>query len=278
MTDKIKNNTIEDSTLNYHKLSIQISLNGLSFCILDTIGNKIEKADSISFSKLLTPYEVQKKLKEIIIKHEVTNYSYSEVVVVHRNNLFSLVPKAIFDEKELVNYLKFNTKILANDLISFDEIESYDIVNVYVPFVNINNYIYELFGEFTYMHNGTVIIQSLLSAHSNGKETVCYAHISGQQLDIIVISEKKLIFYNSFNYNTKEDFIYYLLFTFEQLKLDSDTTKLRLFGTINENDDIYNLCYSYINNISIYIPDSNTFVFDKTEEDSSIDFTILNTL
>ncbi|MEE9362168.1 MAG: DUF3822 family protein [Cellulophaga sp.] len=278
MTEKTKNNTAEDSALNYHKLSIQISLNGLSFCILDTIGNKIEKADSITFTKELTPYEVQKRLKEIFTKHRVTNYSYSEVVVVHRNNLFTLVPKAIFDEKELVNYLKFNTKILANDLISFDEIESYDIVNVYVPFVNINNYIYELFGEFTYMHNGTVMIQSLLSTQSNGKETVCYAHISGQQLDITVISEKKLLFYNSFNYNTKEDFIYYLLFTFEQLKLDSDTTKLRLFGTINENDEIYNLCYSYVNNISIYIPASNTFIFDKTEEDSGIDFTILNTL
>ncbi len=41
-------------------------------------------------------------------------------------------------------------------------LDNYDMVNVYLPFVNINNYIYDLFGEFEFKHNGTVMVQALL--------------------------------------------------------------------------------------------------------------------
>ena len=278
MIKKVMSNNVENYTSNYHKLSIQISLNGLSFCILDTIGNRIEKSERVQFPKKYSPFEVQNKLKEVFEKHKVTDISYKEIVVIHRNIFFSLVPNAIFDKNELPSYLKFNAKILSNDDISYDEIESYDMVNVYVPFVNINNYIYNLFGEFEYLHSGTVMIQSLLSAYNNGTETVCYAHILEQQLDITVISKKKLVLYNSFNFFSKEDFIYYLLFAFAQLKLDVESVKLRLFGNVKESDEIYDLCSEHINNVSIYIPANNTVAIDDDTQDDTIDFTVLNTL
>ncbi len=83
---------------------------------------------------------------------------FSEVIIVHRNDLFSLVPKVLFDPNELANYLKFNTKILANDLLEYDEIQAYEMVNVYIPFVNINNFIYDQFGDFEFKHHSTVLV------------------------------------------------------------------------------------------------------------------------
>ena len=277
MTKKTTNSILEDSTSDYHKLSIQVSLNGLSFCVLDTIGNSIVVSENIAFGKELIPYEVEKRLKGLFEKHNVKNTVFSEVIVIHKNNLFSLVPKALFDENELANYLKFNTRILANDHMEYDEIESYDMVNVYVPFVNINNYIYDLFGEFEFKHNATVLVQSLLKTHSNGNKPVCYVHVSEHQMDITVISQKKLLFHNSFNYVTKEDFMYYLLFTLEQLKLDTETIKLKLFGAIEEGDDIYDVCYEYVKNISIFIPSHASYHLGGLGQ-KTIDFTVLNTL
>jgi len=277
MTEKETNNTIDNTIENYHKLSIQVSLNGLSFCVLDTIGNTIPLSKRLDFGKELSPYEVQKELKELLREHRVGDFAFSEVVVIHRNNLFSLVPKALFDKNELPNYLKFNAKILANDLIEYDEIDSYEMVNVYVPFININNYIYDLFGEFEFKHNGTVLVQTLLNTHSNGNEPVCYVHIGEQQMDVIILSQKQLLFYNSFNFVTKEDFIYYLLFTLEQLKLDTQTIKLRLFGAISEGDEIYNICYEYVEHVSIFIPSNRTYPMEDLEKET-IEFTVINAL
>lgn len=277
MTNEITNTAAETSAENFHKLSIQVSLNGLSFCVLDTISNRILASESISFGTTLTPYAVKKELETLFKTHKVSKSAFKEVVVTHRNQLFSLVPKAMFKEEELANYLKFNAKILANDHIAYDDIENHDMVNVYVPFTNINNYIYDLFGAFDFMHHGTVLIQTLLGTTMTNGAPVCYIHLAEQQMDITILSQKKLLFYNSFSYTTKEDFIYYLLFSLEQLKLDTEEISVKLFGTIEEGDDIYNICYQYIKNITISIPDNTNYQLGDLEKET-IDFTLLNAL
>ena len=277
MTKRKNNNTVEKSTSNYHKLSIQISLNGLSFCVVDILSNTLIVSENIIFETTHTPYEILKHIEKLFEQYKVDKSTFSEVVVIHKNNLFNLVPKPLFNKHELANYLKYNAKILANDHIAYDEIDSHDIVNVYIPFVNINNYIYDIFGEFEFKHNGTILVESLLKSHNSGNETVCYVYLSDQQMNITIIAEKKLLLYNCFNYYTKEDFIYYLLFTLEQLKLDNESVKVKFFGAIKEEDAVYQLCYEYIKNISIFIPENTSYHLKDTEEDS-IDFTLLNTL
>ncbi len=276
MTEKEATKHISYSTKEFHKLSIQVSLNGLSFCIVDTISNTIENQDSIVFEEERSPYGLQKGLLALFEKHKIVEKQFSEVIVVHRNKLFSLVPKSLFEASETANYLKFNTKILANDHIAYDELENYDIVNVYVPFVNVNNYIYDLFGEFTFKHSGTVMVESLLSSQNNSLTPTCFVHIAHNQMEVTIMAQKKLVLYNSFDFNSKEDFIYYLLFTFEQLQLDTEKIKLNLFGDIEEGDTIFNICYEYVKHISIFVPSISSYPMDLDKE--SIDFTILNTL
>ena len=276
MTEKVEIKKTTDSTKEFNKLSIQVSLNGLSFCIVDTIGNTIISSDRIVFEKERTPYGLQKGLVTLFGKHKIEQKQFSEIIVVHRNKLFSLVPKSLFDENEMANYLKFNTKILANDHIAYDQVDNHDMVTVYVPFVNVNNYIYELFGEFTFKHSCTVMVESLLTGQNIPKEPTCYIHVADRQMEITVIAQKKLVLYNSFDFITKEDFIYYLLFTLEQLELDTDTTKLKLFGAIEEEDPIYKICYEYVKDISVMIPSISSYPMNL--EKDAIDFTVLKTL
>lgn len=71
--------------------------------------------------------------------------------------------------------------------------------------------------------------------------------------------------------------MYYLLFTLEQLKLSAESVKLKLFGTIEEGDPLYDLCYKYIQNISIYVPSQLPYHLGEQELET-IDFTTLNAL
>jgi hypothetical protein len=256
MTKKETNKELEKKTIleDYYKLSIQVSLNGLSFCILDTIGNRIIKAGKKAFDTTLNPVQVLQELERFLKEQQVQNYSFSEVVAVHRNDLFNLVPKVLFDPDELPNYLKFNAKMLDNDLLEYDELSSFEMMNVYVPFVNINNHLYELFGEFEFNHHATVLINSLLGTSTSGTEPVCYLYATDHDMDLIIVQNKKLLFFNHFAYSTKEDLLYYLLFSLEQLKLDPHKVKLRLFGEIREGDAIYKACEEYIQHTALYIP------------------------
>ena len=277
MTKKETNSITTDSVEKFKKLSIQVSLNGLSFCVFDSVSNSVLSSENLFFEKTLTPYEILKRLKKLLKSNNLTGQHFVEVVVVHRNQLFSLVPKSLFDPEELANYLKFNTKILANDHLAYDEFESHDMVNVYVPFVNINNYIYELYGAFIFKHNGTVMVESLLNGKTQAKQPVCFVYVQEKQMDLTIIDQKNLLLFNSFRFNTKEDFLYYLLFALEQLKFDTETVSLKLFGAINEGDDIYEICHKYIKNLSIFVPDFGAHHYiDNSKE--TIDFTVLNAL
>ncbi len=277
MTEKINNIQESETENTFKKLSIQVGLNGLSFCVLDTISNEILAFEKISFKTPSTPYLMLKELKKLLGTVDEIQNKFSDVVVIHKNGLFSLVPKTLFNKEELPNYLKFNAKIMATDHIIYDEISNHDLVNVYVPFANINNYIFDLFGEFEFKHSGTVLIGTLLNQTRASSEPVCYVQVSDKEMEMVVVSEKKLLFYNHFTYKTAEDFLYYLLFGLEQLHIDLEKVQLKLFGLVEEGDTIFELCHRYVRNVSVFVPIDPTYPLEQLET-QTIDFTTLSSL
>ncbi|MCB0461879.1 MAG: DUF3822 family protein [Flavobacteriaceae bacterium] len=244
------NNSIEKILNN--TLSIQVSLSGLSFCILNTESNTIIHYSSISFDKTLNPREVLDELKTHLSTNKVLLQDFNAIRLIHENEISTLVPKSLFNEDNLADYLKFNAKILSNDYITYDELAQADIINVYVPYVNINNFLYDTFGTFEFNHYSTILLNAIFELHKDKNEITMYVNIAKQHFEIIVIKGNNLILYNTFEYSTKEDFIYYILFTAEQLELDPEAFPLVLIGNISENDNFYNIAYTYIRHVSVF--------------------------
>jgi len=242
--------TTKTSNLNKNQeLSIQVSLSGLSFCILHKGSNTITYIKYITFVNKVNPIELLDKLKHAFNSEEVLNDTFNGVNVIHVNDLSSLVPKPLFNEDYLADYLKFNSKILKSDFLSFDDIAINDSVNVYVPFVNLNNFIYDQYGSFTYKHFSTVLIENILTLEKNAVDTKVYAHIGKDHFEIVIVNKGELLIYNTFEYTTKEDFIYYLLFTSEQLQLNPETLHLVFLGDINKDSELYDVSFKYIRNV-----------------------------
>ena len=228
------------------KLSIQVNLSGLSFCILNIETKTITYLKSFGFNKKLNPNQVLDKLQHYLNIEPELKQVFSEVIVIHKNELSTLVPTALFNEDNLADYLKFNNKILSTDFITFDEITVNDSVNVYVPYININNYLYDVFGEFTYKHFSTILIEEVLKAEKNAEKPKMYVNICNEYFEVIVVKKGKLKFYNTFEYYTKEDFIYYILFTAEQLGLNPESFELLFTGNIDSKDELYSVAYKYV--------------------------------
>ena len=257
------------------ELSIQISLSGLSFCILNRDLNNIIALKNFDFDKNLNPIEILDYLKQFFNTETVLNQDFTKVSVIHNNNLSVQVPKPLFSEDHLADYLKFNSKILKSDFITFDEISENDIVNVYVPYININNYIFEKYGDFTFKHLSTILIEEILRIEKNAKQLKFYVNLSKSQLEIIVVNQGKLLLYNTFNYNTQEDFIYYILFVAEQLNLNPEILQLVFIGDINEDNALYKIAYKYIRNIKLGSR-FDTFKLDQIDITNHSNFTLLN--
>ncbi len=232
--------------LTHLELSIQFSLSGLSFCILNRDTNTVFALREINFDKKLNPIELLDQIRHLFNTDDALQNSFSRVLVIHDNELSTLVPKPLFHEDNLADYLKFNSKILKSDFITFDEVTVNDSVNVYVPYININNFIYDKFGTFIFKHLSSILIEQVLLIEKNSHKPKMYVNLNNNHFEMIVVNKTKFIFYNRFNYNTKEDFIYYILFTAEQLKLNPETLNLVLIGNIDVKDELYTIAYKYI--------------------------------
>ena len=239
------------------KLSIHISLNGLSFCIIDLISNEIDFLRTYSLSKNTTPKELLKTLKKGFKENDELSNSFSSVKIIHYNNLSTVVPEPLFDKNNALSYLKFNSKILQNDYAAYDEIFNNECVNVYIPYVNINNYIFKMFDSFVYNHYSSIILEKVKLNEKNTITPSLYLNINSNHMELIYFVKNKLIFYNRFDFSTKEDIIYYLLFTIDQLKLNPEEIPLVITGNISEDDDNYKIIYEYIRNVSTFNSEIN---------------------
>lgn len=234
----------------YKKLSIQVSLNGFSFCCFDTLNDRITSFSEIKFDSSKKTTKIEDHFAEAFKKHPELKDTYDDIMVIHNNNLSTFVPAALFDENYLGSYLQYTTKVFETDFFTYDEISNYQMNAVYIPYININNFLIDNVGSFDYKHVNSILVEKLLEASKNNDDKKMIVNFNPEHFEIIVVENQKLLLFNSFEYQTPEDFIYYLLFTAEQLSLNPEIFPLELLGTINKNDPFYAIAYKYIRNVS----------------------------
>lgn len=256
---------------NYKKLILQVNASGLSFCCIHT--NQVITYKSVAFFK---SKPVEDELWKAFVNNTELTRQYDEVVVLHNNSFNTFVPAALFDENNPGAYLQYNTKVFESDFFAFDFIENYNIYNVYIPLVNVNNFLIDQFGAFEYKNTNSILTEKLLdiSKPDNGYEV--FVHVQDFNFEIIVANNKKLQLFNSFEYTTPQDFLYYLLFTLEQLKLEPDSCIVTLLGKINEQNPSYLLAYTYIRNLEFLDVSNLINTLGIDEKQARENFILLN--
>ncbi|PBO85968.1 MAG: hypothetical protein COA77_00015 [Thaumarchaeota archaeon] len=130
---------IEHSYHNDSHLSIQLSLDGFSFCVINQNTNEVSGINHTTFASSSSPQKLLENVMQLFQSEKQLQKRYNSVNITHVNDLSTLVPKPLFNKEHLADYLKFNSKILKTDYITYDTVLANDSINVYVPYVNINN-------------------------------------------------------------------------------------------------------------------------------------------
>ncbi|MCK5825073.1 MAG: DUF3822 family protein [Ichthyobacteriaceae bacterium] len=240
--------SLESEHFNNIELSIQLQLNGFSFCIINKDLNKVVAIVDYVFDDVKNSVQLRDVVAEIFKTSDLLNLKFSNVKVSHVNSISTLVPEPLFEPENLKDYLGFTQKLLNNEFLAYDKLDNLDVVNIYSPYDEVNDFLVDLFGEFEYKHNSTILIENLIKRTSIS-ELKCYVNVHEKHFEIIVIKEKQLLLYNTFEYSSPEDFVYFVLFVAEQLKLNTDYFLLELFGEIEEYTELYQLLYKYVRNV-----------------------------
>lgn len=230
------------------KLYIEVSMQNFSYCIKNQKNRQIVGFKSIPLDSFKA---IDQQLDFIFDKETALHSGFDDILVLHNNNLNTFVPSALFDKTALGSYLQYNVKVFPTDYFDYDSIESLQMENVYVPYVVFNNYFLDRFGSFDFQHIHTNLLQHFTHTSANNGTKEFFVHIADNHFEIVIIENKKLVFFNSYEYQTKEDFLYYILFVMEQLQLNPQEQLVELTGKTDPTSELYQIVYQYVRNVKV---------------------------
>ena len=264
---KKRDKALDTANIEDYKLSIQLSLDGFSFSIFDHSINKFLAIESYSVQGKISVHGFCKKIGDFTKGHPYLDQSIKQVLVLIELPKTTLVPSPLFDKNEIQTFAGFNFTSGEGNLLLHDKLVYPDTFNLYsVPEMLIKT-IEGLFPLARIICHSSALIEGLMVQYKNlPEEKRVFVNTRGSFLDIVVIEGKSLIYFNSFKYTTKEDFIYYIIFVFEQLNLNPEETELTLSGFIEKSSSLFEITFKYIRNIRFRELSSNfsySYIFDE---------------
>lgn len=232
-----------------YRLAIQLGTDGLTAAVWDDVYNKALALERFAFQKAFNINALLALTSSTIKQSSILSYPYKKVSLAVVNNKSTLVPNALFDANEKEALLKFNHPLEDGEVIAIDKLPNLDATTIYALPKAIEQQFKELYTQLNITHYSSPLIENVLLANKNTDGVSVVVNVRSGGFEVLVVNSGKLMFYNTFSYQTPEDFIYYLLFVFEQLKLNPETVQVKLLGELEKNSAVYQLLYKYIRNI-----------------------------
>ena len=222
-TESYIDSSLNEQSFSSISLSLQLSLNDVSFTIIDNNQGNYLAIVAYNFPEKTSVSGLVDFLTQLFLHQDLLKKEFAQVFVSYKNNTATLIPTELFDENQLSTYLKFTTDDVPDANIVSDFIKEIDAYNVYSIPQSIEKLIKMNFVTAKFIHNSTAFIQGVFNnKYVVGNADKVFVNINNNELEVIIVKGSKFYLYNSFQFKMKEDFLYYLLFAMKQWGLVDD--------------------------------------------------------
>lgn len=241
-------------------LSIQINLDGFSFCIRDRLQNKY----IYLFHKELfgNPEFLVKKLTDIYSEIEVLSADFKATSILSAYpDKTTLIPESYFLDNHAIDNYQLNRELKRGEMLHHLPLHRYkSIVQMAIP---------KALKEFLQEKHPGVFIQnefvSFLGYLKIKPETAPFLLIQLYKSQVtICLVDEKIRFFNSFYYLNENDLLFYILNVTKTT--DIQDFKLILNGIVNKRSAIYHRLRQYFKKVTIAERSSDvyySYLFDQ---------------
>lgn len=243
-----------------YNITIQCSLDGFCFVIHDIEENKIIDIELYQTSETGDETLVMETLEKTVFKKGLYEKPVHAVRYIVGNRLNTLIPEELFDEEQMESYFRFNHDLPQGYSLLSENLQLLNSVNVFALSTIQEKTIRSLWSNVTITHQSSVFLNGVMRENPFDDKTVAYVNVNSRSFDLAIVSEGKLTFFNNFKFNTKDDFIYFLMFTLQQQQLSGQEVPVYFAGLISGNSEIIKLCERYIKRIHFINPNGSVEV------------------
>ena len=258
--------TLDINSTDNYELAIQLSPDGLSFCLLDTIRNKFVLIRS--FEPEENKYFNTEKIKELISKDDFLTKHYKKICIITPTPKFTLVPSPLFDPGKKDEYFAFNHIREEESLIISNKLYDPDLFSVF----SLSKLFSDLISDFYPGVHPWHHIKPLFDHISHSRKTVngnyIHIHVEKEYFNLIIFNNNQLIFCNTYTYRNISDILYFVLNVFKKLDIKQEET-IFLSGLTEKYDDLSSNLSIYIRNLKFAEP-TGKFTFSYVFNDSDL--------
>jgi len=265
-----------NSTENY-ELALQVSPDGLSFCLLDTIRNKFVLIRS--FRPEENKYFNTEALKDFIENDDFLTRNYKKVSIVVPSAKFTIVPAPLFDPGRKEEYYTFNHLKREDDMIYANKLPDPDAFLVFAMDGQLNRLVNNYYPGIHPVHHLKPLLNQISHIRKTEHENYIHVHIERDYFNLIIYNNNLLKYCNTYNYRNISDILYFVLNVFKKLEIKQEET-IFFSGLTEKYDDISSNFSIYVRNIKFAEPVGNftfSYVFNDTDLHKFLNlFTIVN--
>ncbi len=238
----------------FYHLSIQASLDGLSFSIFDTRARKYLALNHISIGNDVPVFKYPEHLNKVISEDDLLKGDYKDIFCIWENSRTTLLPSALYNKDNLKTYFEFNQVLEDLDELHADHLDPLDAYLIYPIHHEIANTFIRFHPRIKFFNQATPFIDYCLKG-INDHGTKVYANFQEKFFDILVFDGSSLLLHNSFLYRNEKDIIYFVLHVYDKLKLDTKETGIVLSGLVNKDPGTMGIIKKYIRSVQLASPD-----------------------
>ncbi|OFY10681.1 MAG: hypothetical protein A2X11_13740 [Bacteroidetes bacterium GWE2_42_24] len=269
--------------MNY-ELSILLAQDGVSFSLAEPQKGKVLALEAMSFfnsgevgvpdwDQVTEILPAARKMSQWAIN----TFPRTRIFVETRKS--TLIPQSLASVETNRDILAFNHPLADDEVVLADNVSSGEMTHLFAISGKLLSVLTQIQGVSGVHCASSVLLELLVGQFRNLiLDDKLFVHVRPRWFEVVYLRDKKLRFFNSFEYRNREDFIYFLLFVMDQLGLNPETSEVVLLGEVEKESAIYDIIYRYVRNVgfarrlsALNFP----YVFDSLPRHSY--FTILNT-
>jgi hypothetical protein len=253
-----------NSTENY-ELAIQLSTDGFSFCLLDTIRNKFVLMRV--FEPEETKYFNADKIRELIAHDDFLTKHYKKTSIITPTRKFTLVPSPLFDPAKKDEYFTFNHTIEEGSPVIANKLHDPDLFIVFSLPGSFSDLISELYPGIHPFHHIKSLFDHITRSRKSVSGNYISVHVEREYFNLIIFNSNQLKFCNTYSYRNISDILYFVLNVFKKLDIKQEET-IYFSGMTEKYDDLSSNFSIYVRNLKFAELAGNftfSYVFNETD-------------
>lgn len=220
------------------QLSIQLDSHSLALAILQPGSKKFLALESAAGDPA-----------SLLKNNEWCKLPFKSFTATWSSRRCALIPDSVFEQDKRKELFYFQFSEEKNEKIHSDALPELHARMLFSIPESIEKQLKESLPGIRIGHRSTAFLTSVLRASKHKTETACYIDLHEAGVHVVAMKDGELLISNIYPCTANEETAYYVMFAYEQLKLNPEKIHLQLAGNIDKNSDLHHLLLKYVRNV-----------------------------